>query len=375
MNKHIRVFFALVAGSCLLASCLNSDDDSSLTYSNDTAITEFSLLTVNRYIHTVSKSGGDSVYKKSLSVPVSFHIDQYQRKIYNTDSLANDCDLSHVLISVSSRNSGTVLLKSVVGDTVKTFTTTDSLDFSQPRTLVVYSPDGTSYRTYDVTMNKHQATVGQLVWTKADAADFPTDANTAKWEQAVADAGLKSFVGAGTKHAYAFSHDGQLMVYSEKNPVWTPDSLDEDSSLLPTLMSDFVSWNFEATDSTDCQLLVGVSKADSRHCVVWRKLAEYASNSEAAKWTYIPIEVFNRYGLPVADYVSIVLLQGKVLAFSSDGNIYISRDQGITWKTYSAFKYPAEAYSAVVDAQVDEAGFVYIRNKENGEVWRGYYIE
>ncbi len=374
MNKYIRVFFALLAGSWLMVSCLGSDD-TDVTYKSDTAITYFSVLTVNRYVHTTSSTGGDSIYKKVLSTPVSFNIDHYQRKIYNTDSLPSDCDLSHVLVSTSAFNSGTVLLKSVASDTLSTFTTTDSLDFSQPRTLVVYSNDGTSYRVYDVTVNKHQATTGELVWTAVDAAQFPEDTVAAKWQKAVADAGLASFVGAGTKHAYAFSTDGQLMVYSEQNPSWVPDSLDADRALLPTVVSDFVSWDFEPTDSTDCQLLVGVSEADSVHCVVWRKLAEYASTSEPTKWVYMPVEDFNRYGLPVADHVSIAPFFGAVLAFSSDGNIYVSRDQGITWKTYPYFAYPEGGFSPVVEARTDDEGFIFIRNKENGEVWRGYYIE
>ncbi len=368
MNKHIRVFFTLMAGAWLLSSCLGSDDETDLTYSSDTAILSFSLLTVNQYTTTNS-----TTTKKTLTTPVTFHIDQYQRKIYNTDSLPKGCDLKHVLVSVSAKSSATVVLKSVVGDTLSTFTSTDSLDFSQPRTLLVYALNGASYRSYEVTINKHQADVSTMIWEQVAVADFPTDTVAEKWAQAAEAKGLR-FVGVGTKEAYAFDSEGMLMACSDLASEWQPDSIDDDRSLLPSVSSSFTTWNFEPTDSTDCHLMVGVSPVDSKHCVVWRKLAEYASTSEASKWTYIPVESFNRYALPIADHVSIAYYKGFVLAFSSDGAIYVSRDEGITWKKYDDIAYPKTGYSARVDAAV-KGEFVYIRNKENGEVWRGYYIE
>ena len=119
MNKYISALCALIIGTLSLTSCLNSSDDSDITYYNDTAITAFNLTTVNRYVHTTSKSGKDSVYKKTLSSPVKFHIDQYKRVIYNTDSLNADCDLSHVLVTISAKNNGYVVIKSLISDMMR----------------------------------------------------------------------------------------------------------------------------------------------------------------------------------------------------------------------------------------------------------------
>ncbi len=108
MNKYISALCALVIGTLLLTSCLGTSDDSDIVYYNDTAITSFTLTSVTRIIHTTSKSGKDSVYRRALSNPVTFSIDQNRRKVYNLDSLFADCDLSHVLVSIGTKNNGYV---------------------------------------------------------------------------------------------------------------------------------------------------------------------------------------------------------------------------------------------------------------------------
>ena len=148
MNKHISALFALMMGALMMTSCLKSDDKSEIIYNQDTAITDFSLTTVNRYIHTTSKSGKDSVYKRVVSSPVLFNIDHYNQTISNSDSLFTDCDLKHVLVSVTTKNGGTAVIKSLTSDSLKTILSTDSLDFTQPREVRVYSQDGKSYRAY-----------------------------------------------------------------------------------------------------------------------------------------------------------------------------------------------------------------------------------
>ena len=115
-------------GALLMTSCLTSDDDSGIIYNNDTAITAFSLTTVNRYIHTTSKSGKDSVYKRVITNPATFNIDQYEKRIFNTDSIYADCDLKHVLVTITTKNSGVVAIKDIASDTLRTYNSTDSID-------------------------------------------------------------------------------------------------------------------------------------------------------------------------------------------------------------------------------------------------------
>lgn len=373
MNKHISALFALMMGALMMTSCLSSNDSSDIIYNNDTAITAFSLTTVNRYIHTTSKSGTDSVYKKVYTYPVSFSIDQYNQTIYNTDSLYADCDLKHVLISISTKNSGTAVIKSLISDTLKTIVSTDSLDFTQPREIRVYAQDGKSYRAYKVTMNKHQVATNQILWEKMPANSYPVDTEKEKWEQIIEDKGLAQFIGAGTKEAYAYDMDGRLMVSKDEGATWNPDTLDASTTLLPRESIAFVSYPFEANEDTDYQILAGVIEEGEVVSVVWRKVAEYAKDSQPGKWCFAPVEVFNRYSLPATSDLSLVWFHQKVLAICSSW-IRVSIDGGITWKEYDKLQLPDENLKAV-EACTDGEGALWLKDLNTDNVWRGILVE
>ena len=347
---------------------------SALIYNNDTAITAFSLTTVNRYIHTTSSSGADSVYKKALSTPVSFNIDQYNQTVYNTDSLLNDCDLKHVLISVSTKNSGVAVIKSLTSDTLTTILSTDSLDFTQPREVRVYAQDGKSYRAYKVTMNKHQVATDKILWEKMPADSYPYDAEEEKWDQIVDNAGLAQFIGAGTKEAYAYDMDGRLMVSKDEGATWNPDTLDASTTLLPRENIAFVSYPFEANEDTDYQLIAGVVEEDDIVSVVWRKVAEYAEGSQPGKWCFVPVEVFNRYYLPSSSDLSLVWFHKKVLAISNSW-ILVSIDGGITWKEYEKLQLPDDENLMSVKACTDGEGAIWLKDLITDNVWRGILVE
>lgn len=375
MNKYISALCALIIGTLSLTSCLNSSDDSDITYYNDTAITSFSLTTVNRYIHTTSKSGNDSVYKKTLSSPVKFHIDQYKRVIYNTDSLYADCDLSHVLVSIGAKNNGYVIIKSLTSDTLFNYYSTDSLDFSQPREIRAYANDGTGYRAYQVEINKHQAVTDKILWEKMSVGSYPTDNEKKRWEEIVAaNDQLGPFIGAGTMEAYAFNKDMTAIMVSKDGGVeWTADSLDSDASFLPKESFAFVSYPFTTNEQTDYQILAGVSQEGEISCNVWRKVAEYAEGSETSKWVYMPFEVYNRYYLPAMIDFSLVYFHGNVLAIDSNW-IRISRDGGVTWKTSEGMQLPSDNLFGV-EACTDDKGALWLKDKNTDEVWRGILVE
>lgn len=375
MNKYISALCALITGTLLLTSCLNSSDDSDITYYNDTAITNFSLTTVNRYIHTTSKSGKDSVYKQTLTNPVNFSIDQYKKIIYNTDSLNADCDLSHVLVSIGAKNNGYIVIKSLISDTLFTYSSTDSLDFSQPRDIRVVANDGTGYRAYQVYINKHQVETGKLMWEKMDAGSYPVDNEKKRWEEIVAaNDQLGPFIGAGTKEAYAYNKDMTAIMVSKDGGVeWTADIIDDDASLLPKESFAFVSYPYSANDQTDYQIFAGVSQEGEISCSVWRKIAEYAEGSLPGKWAYIPFEPYNRYNLPAMINLSLVYFHGRVLAIDSNW-IRISRDSGITWKTSEDMQLPANDLTSV-EACTDSEGALWLKDKNTDNVWRGILVE
>lgn len=372
MNKHISALFALMIGALMMTSCLDSDDSSEITYYNDTAITAFSLTTVNRYVHTTSKSGKDSVYKKTLSDPVTFNIDHKNTLIYNADSLYADCDLSHLVVDISTKNGGRVAIKGLSNDSLFTYYATDSLDFSQPREIRVYAQDGSSYRAYTVTVNKHQMTTGKLLWKEMPVGSYPVDETKARWEQIVANKGLARFIGAGTKEAYAYDLEGRLVVTTDEFETWKVDSLDDSMSLLPKESVAFVSYPYSANYQTDYQILAGVVEEGENFCSVWRKVAEYAEGSKPAKWAYMPFEIYNRYNLPATNDLSLVWFHGQVLAISSSW-ILSSKDGGITWKDSDGLQLPSDDLFGV-EARTDDEGALWIKDNTDN-VWRGVLVE
>lgn len=165
MKRIIQCLAILFSGTFLLASCLSDDNDNNFVYYDDTAITSFSLGTVNQYLHTLSSEGEDSVYKVEITgSKYKFYIDQLKREIYNPDSLPAGTDAAHVICNVGSKNSGIVVIKNVDSDTLSYYSSSDSVDFTQPREFRVYSVGGAYYRAYKVSVNVHKEDPDSFRW-------------------------------------------------------------------------------------------------------------------------------------------------------------------------------------------------------------------
>lgn len=429
MKRYIFALCIVLSGVFLYTSCLGSDNNSEVTVYDDMAITGFSLATVNRYVHTTSKKGTDSIYKKALTSAAlpTFTIEQYpdaqnQYKIYNTDSLPQDCDLKHVLATIStSTYSGSIAIKSANSDTLYNYASTDSLDFSTIREIRVYNNTLQKFRAYQVSVNQHQVDTDRILWEQVTMEDLyrmpgidcpfcggfiPTSLQQILYSNClfcptcgakieikdhseyehlldgldgwlgdkVYDAGLGRFIGTGTKEAYAFSQDGQLMVSTDGGETWTPDNIDDDPALLPTDNIAFVSVPFVANDSTDYQLMVGTTPNYPKGCVVWRKIAEYASGSAPSKWVLLPVENYNTYALPWLEHINLLSYNGLILAIGNDGKIYQSRDQGLTWKVTSTYTLPEGLVSNDLSTWTD-GEYIWIMGNDTGEAWRGIKIE
>ncbi len=368
----------LTLGMLICTSCLNSDDNNDKEYYSDTAVSAFSLSVVNRYIHTTSSLGTDSVYKKTLTNPVVFTIDQYQHKIYNTDSLPSDCDIKHVLANITSINSGTIVINYLANsgtDSLMYFSNTDSIDMTKAKEIRVYAQDGNNFRSYQLTINVHQVESSKIIWEQKSLTDMPIDQKKAIWEQRIAAVGLKQFIGAGRAEAYAYNINGKLMVSKDNGTSWKEEESDDNTSLLPFTNFAFTSWPFAANDSTDYQLLVGTNDLYDKACVVWRKINEFSFRSQPSKWVFLPAESNNAYYLPKMENLNLVYFNGKVLAIGNDGKIYVSRDQGLTWKTTYTYTLPHEIGTYNLIATTDENGYLWLVGKDTGEVWRGQMIE
>ena len=351
MKKKLYTIAVLLALAIGVSSCLGNSDDTEVTIYDDTAISTFSLSAVNRYIHTTSSSGGDSVYLQKLTVSsYPFTIDQYQRKIYNTDSLPADCDLKHILVTATATAySGSIAVKSASSDSLRSYSNADSLDFTTVREFRVYNNSGEKYRAYQVQVNvKTQAESTTLVWKQMPAGTTMPTTPMAGWE-------------------FAYNEAGTGLVASQDH--WATsinETLDEDSSLLPANGS-FACWQL---DNGLCYaLLVGDSDAQDTYAAVWRKLIDN-DHPTSTSWVYIPITSNNAYCLPKGQhYFLLPYTDGSVLAIDSNGVIYQSCDQGITWKTSSAMQSPV---SSIAGAATDGNGGIWLlESAETGTIWYG----
>ena len=75
------------------------------------------------------------------------------------------------------------------------------------------------------------------------------------------------------------------------------------------------------------------------------------------------------------DNLNLVRFNSAVLAIGTDKKIYVSRDQGITWKTSSKYTLPDELGTNNLSATTDDDGYLWLVGIDTGEVWRGMIIE
>lgn len=375
MKKYIHALCAALTCVVLYTSCMNSDDNSSAVVYDDMAITGFRLTSINRLVHSTTKAGKDTVIKKTLANPVPFTINQETYEIYNVDSLPYGCDTKRVLATISSKNNGQIMIKSFVGDTLSFYRSTDSIDFSKPRVLEVYTSDLKAYRSYTVEVNVRQYDNSTMQWERVTLDELPDYGDDAdEWEDIMAKEELRKFIGEGTVEAYAFDYDNKIMVSKDDGATWTPDSVDGDASLLPTQSSAFVSIPFGVNDSTDYQLMVGSCEKEKIESVVWRKIAEFGYDYDPCKWVQIPSDPRNDYYLPKLEHISLLYYNGLILAIGSDKKIYQSRDKGITWKTSKAYTLP-EGFDSKDFIAFSDFEYIWIYARDKGEAWRGIKIE
>lgn len=325
MRKALLACCVVLSTAILLPSCLGDDDD--VTLYDDVAITAVTLGTLNSYLTTTASDGSDSVYKRAYGgSSFQMAIDQIGHRIWNVDSLPLGTDLKHVVCTLTAKNNGLVAILSTSSDSMKLVTTTDSIDFSVPRTLRVISSDAEHYRDYVMTLTARQQETGRLVWAEADAALMPAEP--------------------------------------------TVDSidvtrLDADAALVPQLALTGVTW--QGRGNVEYTLWAGMTAETDTAMTLWRRLRDA---SHEGNWVLMTQAEDNPYYLPAAAQIALVYTNGKLLALSSNGNVYSSEDQGLTWKTDEKLTMPEDFGGAPMRA-VTGNGFIWLQDG-TGRVWRGY---
>lgn len=223
-SKTINIA-VLLAALFSLVSCLDTNDGD-YVYTDDSAVTAFSVTSAKKAVHVRASNGADSVYYTTATLTAyKFVIDQQRCVIYNPDSLPYGVDPTKLLVSANSLNSGSLVLKSMTSDSLSYLSTTDSLDFSKPRELQVYSLSGAAVRKYEVRVNVHQEPADQFNWTKLPNPTAFTSAT-----------GVKSFVvttASGTTRRFLLASDGTTTtVYrADGDEAWTAATPDFNHTL------------------------------------------------------------------------------------------------------------------------------------------------
>lgn len=360
MKRYIYTLCLMTMVLVGFSSCLGDSDSSDTTVYDETAITGISFTTVNRYIHKTTSAGKDTVYKSTLAVSnYPFAIDQYQRKIYNTDSLPSDCDLKHVIIAVSKSSlSGNVMVKSLTSDSLYYFNSSDSIDLSQTREFRVFNNNMAKYRAYQVTVNVKKGTGNYFVWERMpdDCPDIPADINQeVKLEK---------------------GNDGSFRLSLDDGVTWSDEQIGEEENPdeLPTSAMAYLYYPLDVTTGTDYNLLVGRRTSESKMNTVWRKM----TNDGQGVWVLmLNLPVGDDYlgYLPASDHISLVNQDDTVLALLNNGLIYESRDQGLSWHLTTKYNLPDDAGNEGLRAACDDMGYVWLVNTSVGAVWRGMIQE
>ena len=250
--KQIRTLCTLLATILMMASCAGSENETTL-YS-DAVITAFSLGTLNKYTPTIGDDGSTKLTKTTYKgSSYKFIIDQINREIYNNDSLPVGTDAEHVLCNISTVNNGIALFKDLKEeDTYYYYSSTDSIDFSTPRTVRVMSNDGQGYSDYTIKVNVHKEDGDEFKWNELDAStevklmkglkalyhnniiylfgdlDGKTQVirikNDNDWERIATSMEFSSnaWKNVTTMLGFFFLYDQEILYVSDNGEIWTP---------------------------------------------------------------------------------------------------------------------------------------------------------
>lgn len=162
MKKFLPIYVTLIATLFIASSCMDDDDNNTIIYPYS-ALKSFSIGNIRAYYNDVTNEGKDTVLKATvIGANYPFIIDQKNRMVYNSDSLPVGSDISKVTVGVSCDGIAYFYVDST--NTYETFSSSDSLDFTKPRRLLIASSDGSTASEYTVQLNVHKVYPEQMYW-------------------------------------------------------------------------------------------------------------------------------------------------------------------------------------------------------------------
>lgn len=161
MKKNLATYLLLCA-AFLFGACME-DGKEEFTIGYYTALRSFKVDSVIVYSNTKLSDGSDTTlisYADGVDYP--FVIDQKARTVYNPDSLPYGADPSRLTISVTS--DGVAYLYNDSTNVYDLISSSDTLDFSSARRLLVAATGGLYAQEYTVSVNVHKLDPKKLQW-------------------------------------------------------------------------------------------------------------------------------------------------------------------------------------------------------------------
>lgn len=325
MKRKFFAFIALITATLSLSSCLSSDE-TTVEYTHDTAITAFSLGSLDRY--TKTKAGKDTLLKANVTgSDYKFYIDQAQRKIYNVDSLPAGTRTAAVLATITSKNSSPVILMHAKQtenlDSATYYSSTDSINFSEPRLIRVYSSDYSAYAQYTVTVYVHKELPYEFKWHELAQNN----------SQLAAFSDLKAVACGDYIYVFGKTAEGTKVLKSAINDgsAWSSITMNE------SLSSDA----YQSAVALDGKLYISDG-------------GKVYASADAAIWTVVSDN---------ADIKQLIGASSKNLYAYTAAGISVSEDKGASWK---AEKLDTDkAYLPKQNISMNVAGVLSAKDVEN----------
>lgn len=294
MKRKFFAFIALITATLSLSSCLSSDE-TTVEYTHDTAITAFSLGSLDRY--TKTKAGKDTLLKANVTgSDYKFYIDQAQRLIYNVDSLPAGTRTAAVLATITSKNSSPVILMHAKQtenlDSATYYSSTDSINFSKPRFIRVYSSDYSAYAEYQVTVNVHKELPYEFKWHELAQNN----------SQLAAFLDLKAVACGDDVYVFGKTADGTKVLKSAINngSAWSPITMNVGLS----------SDAYQSAVALDGELYISDG-------------GKVYASADAETWTLVSGN---------ADVKQLIGASSKYLYAYTAAGISVSKDKGVSWE-------------------------------------------
>lgn len=323
MKRKFFAFIALITATLSLSSCLSSDE-TTVEYTHDTAITAFSLGSLDRY--TKTKAGKDTLLKANVTgSDYKFYIDQAQRLIYNVDSLPCGVRDTAILATISSKNSSPILLMDInKPDSVAAYySSSDSINFSKPRFIRVYSSDYSAYAEYKVTVNVHKELPYEFKWHEL----AQNNSQLAEFSD------LKAVACGDSIYVFGKTAEGTKVLKSAINDgsAWSPIMMNE------SLSSDA----YQSAVALEGKLYISDG-------------GKVYASADAETWTEVSEN---------ADIKQLIGASSKYLYAYTAAGISVSKDKGVSWEQE---KLDTDAdYLPTQNISMNAAGVLSAKNVEN----------